>query len=292
MQLSLSRCATLLSALAVLACGRDRAPAASSDTTAATPAATTAPAPPVVTITGTEFAFDAPAQIPAGLTTLRFVSNGKQLHHASLIRLDQGKTFDDFAAALKKPGPPPAWMVEVGGPNAPGPNGGVSEVTQFLAPGNYAIVCFVPGPDGVPHFAKGMMRALTVTPATTAPLPEPNADAMVTLADYSFTLSAPLTAGKHTLRVVNSGQQPHEIVIVRLEPGKTGEQVAAWVEGNMHGPPPGLPVGGVTALAVGDSSFLPIDLTAGNYAFLCFLPDAKDGKVHVMHGMVKNITIG
>ena len=38
-----------------------------------------------------------------------------------------------------------------------------------------------------------------------------------------------------------------------------------------------------------------IDLTAsftpGDYTLLCFVPDAKDGKPHIAHGMVKNFTV-
>jgi hypothetical protein len=34
-----------------------------------------------------------------------------------------------------------------------------------------------------------------------------------------------------------------------------------------------------------------IDLTPGQYAFFCHLPDAGDGKPHVAHGMMKESTI-
>lgn len=296
MRLLCSRGVSLLPVLVVFAaCHRDQAPVAGRDTTATTASSAAAPAAaiPVVTITATEYAFTAPAQIPAGWTTLRIVSAGKELHHATLIQLEQGHTIEDLAAAIRKPGPLPTWAVMAGGPNAPSPNRGTAEVTQDLAAGNYVIACFVPGPDGVPHIAKGMMRALTVTPSTAAAQGvEPKADATITLSDYSFTLSSPLSAGSHVLRVENHGPQTHEMVMVRLDSGKTGQQVANWVDSHMKGPPPGTPIGGVTALAPGDSSFVPVDLTAGNYALLCFLPDAKDGKEHVAHGMIQDFTVG
>ena len=59
-----------------------------------------APAANVVTITAKDYSFDAPAEIPAGLTTIRLVTEGKELHHASLIKLDEGKTIDDFKQAM------------------------------------------------------------------------------------------------------------------------------------------------------------------------------------------------
>ncbi len=38
-------------------------------------------------------------------------------------------------------------------------------------------------------------------------------------------------------------------------------------------------------------AYLPVDLAAGNYLLVCFLPDAKDGKPHLAHGMIKEFTI-
>ena len=39
------------------------------------------------------------------------------------------------------------------------------------------------------------------------------------------------------------------------------------------------------------SEYFTADLTPGNYALLCFVPDAKDGKPHLEHGMVKQFKI-
>lgn len=285
--------APVLGAAVVAACSHATPDAKSTDSTTAAASAAAPASPNVLSITATDYAFDAPAQIPAGLTTIRVQSNGKEVHQAALIRIEQGKTFADFAAAVqamaKQNGPPPAWIVDAGGPNPPMPNG-TSEATEYLAPGTYAIVCFVPSPDGTPHIAKGMMRELTVTPSSGASAPAPNADASVTLADYSFTTAAPLTSGHHVIRVTNAGPQSHEVVLVRLAPGKTGQQFAQWVNG-MKGPPPGALLGGVAAMAPGDTAYFPADLTPGNYAFVCFVPDSKDGKPHVAHGMIHDFVV-
>ncbi|HEX6807074.1 MAG TPA: hypothetical protein VF118_03755 [Gemmatimonadaceae bacterium] len=286
------RVAPLVAAAAIAACTHSTPDAKTADsTTAAAPAPA---APNVLTITATDYMFDAPAQIPAGFTTIRVVDSGREPHQAALLRLEQGKTYADFTAAIKamgkQEGPPPAWIVDAGGPNPPMPNG-TSEAIEYLAPGTYAIVCFVPSPDGTPHIAKGMMRELTVTPATgTTAAAAPNADASVTLADYTFTDAAPLTTGHHLIRVTNNGPQSHEVVLIRLQPGKTGAQFAQWVNG-MKGPPPGALLGGIAAMAPGDTAYFPADLTPGTYAFVCFVPDRKDGKPHVMHGMVQDFEV-
>ncbi|MGH7646950.1 MAG: hypothetical protein ACREND_02455 [Gemmatimonadaceae bacterium] len=281
--------APVLAAVALVACTKPspNANAGGDSTTAAAPAAPAAPN--VLTITATDYAFDAPAEVPAGFTTIQVISKGKEIHQAALMRLEQGKTVADLAAAIKHAGPEPTWMIPAGGPNPPMPNG-TAESMQYLAPGNYAIVCFVPSPDGIPHIAKGMMRALTVMPVAAASAEAPNADATVTLADYSFTASSPLTAGHHVVRVTNAGPQAHEIVLVHLEPGKTGAEFAKWAE-TLKGPPPGALLGGVAAIAPGDTVYFPADFTPGSYAFLCFVPDAKDGKPHIAHGMVHDFEI-
>jgi uncharacterized cupredoxin-like copper-binding protein len=246
-----------------------------------------AAAPNLVTITSTEFAFAAPASIPAGATTIRLVNQGKEMHHVQLVRLGEGHTVQELAQM--QDGPIPDWVTFVGGPNAHAP-GGHSEATMVLEAGNYALVCLIPSPDGVPHVVKGMVKPLTVTPAESdAAVGE--ADVRMTLTDYAFEIAPELTAGRHTLHVTNAATQPHEIAMMRLAPGKTPQDMLAWMEAGMQGPPPAMPVGGTSLLSQGQSNTLAMDLEAGEYALLCFVPDAKDGRPHVAHGMVRQITV-
>ena len=246
------------------------------------------PATRTATVHAKDFAFVAPDSIPAGWTTIRFTNDGPNLHHLQIVRLDSGKTASDLAEALKKQGPPPMWMVMVGGPNAPNP-GSESNGTFNLQPGNYAMLCFVDTPDHVPHFAKGMMHAFTVT-ASSAVGSEPAADATVALSDYAFTVTGALTAGKHTIKVTNSGPQPHELELIRFAPGKTAKDLIAWLA-KFDGPPLGDAVGGVAGIVPGLNGSFTVDLTPGEYGFVCFFPDVKDGKTHLEHGMSKAFTV-
>lgn len=251
--------------------------------------------PNVVTITATDYAFALPDTIPAGLTTFRLVNQGKELHHASLVRLGGGKTAADFqaglAAAMQSHAPPPAWMAFVGGPNAV-TVGDTAITTQVVEPGSYVLVCWIPSLDGTPHVMKGMLHPLVVT-ASPAPVPAaPPTDVTITLTDYDFQLSQPLTAGRHVVRVDNAGAQGHEVVIAALAPGKTLHDFVAWEQGGEKGPlPTGQWLGGVTTLDVGLHSQFVTTLAPGNYLLLCFWPDAKDGKPHIMHGMAKQISV-
>ena len=245
-----------------------------------------------VTVAARDYGFEAPAKIPAGLNTIHLVNHGKELHQAQLIRLEDGKTVADLGKALKSQGPPPSWVKFVGGPNGIAP-GKEAEATSVLTPGNYAYICFIPSPDGVMHAAKGMIRPFEVTGASSGTAEElPPADVTIKLSDYKFEPSTPLTPGRHTIEVENAGPQPHEIVLLKLAPGKKVEDFATWAESGMKGPPPAEPLGGVTFLDKGAKGSFTADLAAGSYGLICFVPDAKDGKPHLVHGMMKTIKVG
>jgi len=252
------------------------------------------PTPVVVRVVATDFAFSAPDTIPAGVVTMWVVNQGKEPHQAVILRLAPGKTAADFASGLaamaKTPGTPPPWTAEAGGPNAelPGDSG---NATQVLQPGTYVLACFVPSRDGIPHVMKGMLRTIVVTGAPVAAPKEPDADVVVTLTDYAFALSKPVTAGAHTFRVDNNGAQHHELVLVGLAPGKKIKDVSAWAEGGMKGPPPMTRIMGVGGIDAGSHASFSGTLSAGNYGLICFLPDVKDGKSHDVHGMMLDFTV-
>jgi uncharacterized cupredoxin-like copper-binding protein len=248
----------------------------------------------VVTVTAVDYAFEAPDTIAAGRTTLRLVNKGKDFHHIWLIKLEGGHTLPELVEATKKQGPMPKWAVDVGGPNSPMP-GGENSATLDLEPGRYVMVCVIPAmADGQPHFMKGMVKELTVTPRRgveqAGKSVEPSADVVMTLDDYDFRLSAPITAATKSIRLRNVAAQTHEAVIVKLAPGATVQQFLEAME-KPQGPPPGALVGGITGIAKGRSVDIATSFTAGDYALVCFVPDAKDGKPHIAHGMVKSFTV-
>ena len=277
-----------LALLAILAC-RENRPAPPAAETSMAPA--TGPSANVVTYIARDYGFEGPAQVPAGPTLFRLDNQGKELHHLVIVRLDQGRTYDSLLAALKKPGPPPPWMHLVGGPNATNPSAN-SNATENLSEGHYALICFIPSADGVPHLAKGMTAPLEVVAATGPTAQEVAADVTITLTDYNFRLSSPLTPGSHVIRVENAGPQPHELVLVRIAEGKTVKDIEVWEKGGEKGLPPVSALGGIAPMMAKESGQFTVELTPGDYAFICFVPDMKDGKPHLSHGMVKSIKVG
>ncbi len=259
------------------------------------PVAAAPPAPASVTIHARDYAFDAPDTIPAGVTTFHLINDGPGLHHALLVRLDSGKTVADLIASLKKtPDAMPPWARYIGGPNAPD-SGKESVATLDLVPGNYAILCILTMPGGVPHYLRGMYRALTVmpAPATTAgtlKAVEPVADNAIQLSDFIFALAYPITPGTHTFQVVTAPGQPHEVLVVQLDSGKTAQDYVKWTQ-TMKGPAPAHAIGGTTAAAMGVVQTFTATFVPGNYLLICLVPDVKTGKPHFMEGMMQTVTV-
>jgi uncharacterized cupredoxin-like copper-binding protein len=247
-------------------------------------------APKTVIVTATDYRFEMPDTLPAGPTKIQLVNHGRELHQLFLVRLTSGKTAADLAAAMKKPGPMPAWAVEEGGPNGVDPAKSSLATIVDLEPGRYAALCIIPGPDGVPHVMKGMIRDIIVGPIVHGGSPERTPSSTISLFDYGFQPSKPLTGGHHLVLVRNDGKQTHELEIAKLLPGKTPRDLAAWAD-KMSGPPPAQFVGGVSPIAPGKSNEVALDLAPGHYVFLCFVPDAKDGKPHVTHRLVRDFEI-
>lgn len=251
--------------------------------------------PNVVSVVATDFAFDMPLSIPAGLTTFELKNRGNFQHHLAIVRLDSGKTAADGFAALIKAGRGvrPTWMHSIGGPNAsmPGEN---TNATLVLEPGSYLAYCEMPAPDPARHYAKGMVKGFVVTPKShTGALPA--ADLAIDLVDYDFVLSREITRGHHVISVSNSSAQPHMLALRRFPidypAGRAATDLVAWAGDPKGSIGPGETVGGVTEIAPGSHVLFDRDFREGKYLLMCFSPDVTDGKPHFRHGMQKEIIV-
>jgi hypothetical protein len=246
---------------------------------------------PVITVDAHDYAFVAPETIAAGLVTIAFKNLGHEPHHAQLLRLKDGVTFEQFTKALQAGEAAVFPLITAeGGPAMIG-HGGAAEVTLNLREGNYVLACFVPSPDGVPHLAKGMLRPLKVTAASGAVAAAPATVASVSMVDFAYTMPKLLPAGRSTLRVVNDGTQWHEIAIVRLAPGKTLDDVKRFWSAPPAGQPPFELAGGMQGLEPGGAGYMTLDLPPGEYAGICLIPDAASGTPHIHLGMIAGFTV-
>lgn len=119
----------------------------------------------LVEVVAREYTFEHPAEIPAGPTSFRLVNEGAEAHFLLVVRIPEGTTLDE---ALAFEGDPmEAGLMEGlegGESGVAAPDGQDEEFANLtLEPGQYGLLCFIPGPEGTPHAFMGMATSLTVT---------------------------------------------------------------------------------------------------------------------------------
>ncbi len=262
--------------------------------------------PNVVPLSSANYAFQAADTVDAGWTTFNFSNNGDDIHYAHIVQLDSGRSVPElleaYATAIRTSAPRPKWIKRFGGPGGAPPHGS-SAVTQNLEPGSYVWICPIEDNAGTPHFGKGESKAFVVRTATNpgGQATPPVASAVIRLMDFTFAVDS-LKAGRHTIRVENVGLEPHDVVMLKLAPGETLEDVRSFMNperarrpGKPDKPPPPLKslenmAGGVAVIASGMHVFFEADLTPGDYVLIC-MTTAPDGRAHIEHGMIQQIRI-
>ena len=238
-----------------------------------------------------DYGFSGPERIPGGLTTVRIVNEGRDLHHIQFLRLLEGKSAADFRAAIAAdPSRLPSWVQYAGGPNAHLP-GSQASATVNLTEGNYVLMCWIPDKNGVPHVALGMQKALFVRGGKPTKVSGAKAPITITQIDYQFILSKRIESGLHTIEVINHGSQPHELVVVKLAPGATVQDAIASFEPGASGPPQGELVGGITGIERGERMHFTGEFETGRYGLICFVPNAATGRPHFLHGMTTEFSV-
>jgi len=111
--------------------------------------------------------------------------------------------------------------------------------------------------------------------------------------EYSFSGPSRITGGIVSLRVVNSGEEPHQAAFYRLGRKVTVEQALDAFKRDESGGAAGKlmsPVGGANTVLPGRSQRLALRLPAGSYALFCFVRGA-DGQLHAQRGMVAGLAV-
>lgn len=275
---------------------------------------------PTVEFTAEDYEYhDLPDSIPAGLTRLSMTNAGDEDHHAMFMMLTGDATRDDFDAAVEAGDFEAIFEAaeSLGGPGSIGP-GATSSVILDLEPGTYIVACLVPDEEtGMLHAAMGMIADLEVTEAEGKSAAEPEADAEVDLVDYEFMgIPSEVGTGPLTWRVSDTGDEPHELVLYKQAPGVTYDQIEAIFQISsdaspvaspvdaeaepMASPvassegesvPPFTAVAGVAPMTSGYTNYLELDLEAGDYFAICFIPDDETGAPHFALGMIMPFTV-
>ncbi len=237
------------------------------------------------------------SEAPSGFVRVELTNNDKQMaHHAQLIELRKGVTFETFKADVMGPIGEGAFFKDgsvAGGPNAVGPNMTSSAIVDLKPGATYAVVCTLPAPDGKSHTSHGMIASFTVSddPGVTE---APEASSSVELVDFGFKGVEAVDWIK-PVEVKNTGTEPHELVILGAAKGKTLDDVRKALSapnGSASGPPPYVSFGGITAIAPGASQVFTPDVPKGDYLLICFVPDTKKNMMpHFVEGMIQPFTV-
>ena len=106
--------------------------------------------------------------------------------------------------------------------------------------------------------------------------------------EYVYQGPESIPGGWSRLTLDNQGQQPHDLIMVRLAEGKTVEDVMAALEA--EGPPEWATLyGGVSAQA-GQSESYVVDLEPGSYVMFSF-GDEEQGPPDAAQGMIRTLTV-
>ncbi|TNE58192.1 MAG: hypothetical protein EP340_06405 [Alphaproteobacteria bacterium] len=303
------------SALILSACGEGKkeeetaviSPAATEDMTSAV---VEAPGPNVLEIEAVGMSFEGPSEVPSGWTTIRMKNTSDMLHFAIVDVLPEGVTAEAFASDVAVPfqkamngmnagdeeatnaafGEFPAWIAELGRNGGPGftSAGHNSEATVYLAPGQYAIECYVKT-AGIFHTTPmedrplGMLLPLTVTESEAATgEPEANVTVNVTNSGYEIVEGA-LQVGSNMIRVNFVEQQAlptfvgNDIHLMRVSDESDLDVANSWMDWSapegMETPSPVEFVGGLNDLPQGAHGYFKVDLAPGDYAFIGEQPD-------------------
>ena len=103
------------------------------------------------------------------------------------------------------------------------------------------------------------------------------------------------------VRVHNAGREPHDLVLFKLAPGKSLEELRTALNPerarrpeSAEEPPPLESLvtgfGGIAVIAPGMEVFFQADLTPGEYVLAC-MTTAPDGQSHIEHGMIQQVSV-
>lgn len=248
---------------------------------------------PEVTITIANGEITVPAQVEAGRVLITYENLGEESSHPLLMQLPADVTLD---AAVTDLGPeamePPAWFLDATFPGFVGETlpGETSHAVVDLTPGTHVVLDDAPVPFEV-----------VASDATPAAAGVPQADGLVRLFEMGFEFPETVEPGRQVWEVTNTGDLPHELLLLRSSEPVTAEQILELFmmedeRATPVGGGPSLadiePVGGLGWLSPGATAWTEVDLEPGTYAAVCFVFDPETGMPHLMLGMVGTFTVG
>ncbi len=223
-----------------------------------------------------------PKTIEAGVAEITLKNSTKEGGGIQLVRVEGDHSKEEVFAKGEAWGdknkPLPEWMFLEGGVANTGP-GKSDSVTQTLKPGKYYALDLES--NGSAEFeVTGDGEGEVEAPAAT-----------IDATEYSFKATG-LKTGKNEVLFDNKGGQPHFVVGLPINQGKSIDDVKTFLK-EEKGKPPFTEQGSFdTAISEGGGKqVVNLELKKGNYALVCFIPDRQGGPPHVAKGMISEATV-
>jgi plastocyanin len=228
-------------------------------------------------------AFTVPKSVKGGTVRIEFKNSLGGEHSAQIIGAEDGHTPQEALKAGNAWGeggkPLPDWAVPAGGVGDVR-QGETASVTQELAPGSYLVADLNSGASATFEVTRGSGGAAAPAPAAT-----------IRATEYSFEADG-LEAGRNEVLFDNAGGEPHFVAAVGLKEGSTIDEARRFFKTEKGTPPFDESKSFSTAVVDGgQSQSVELDLEAGRYVLLCWVPDRKGGPPHVAKGMMSEVTV-
>lgn len=110
--------------------------------------------------------------------------------------------------------------------------------------------------------------------------------------EFSFTGPDTIAPGMTNVRFVNQGHQEHHLVLARMGPEHTLQELLHYAATSANPIPEWVTfVGAANVVEPGASTTSTIDLDEGNYALVCMVEDPADGMPHIAKGMSGELVV-
>lgn len=226
-----------------------------------------------------------PPELPAGIANVSFVNSTDAPYAPLVARLNEGVTTDALMEALAQGPEASLPLVSLLGGTQIGPQSSFN-ATFDLKPGTHVVLNFA---------GESAPQLFTVAEGNVSAETAPEADVTVSLLDFAFSLPTTISAGEQTWALENKGEQWHEMGIYRIDDSTTIAELRdimqQMVSSDAAAELPVEQVGFWMPLQQHERAWFNINLDAGTYVVVCFLPDFASGHAHMNLGMVQLLTV-
>jgi len=245
----------------------------------------------VLNVVANNGSIETPPTVPAGVTTVRLTIKGGVKREVVVHRVPAGTTPEDLVRGAA--GRPEHWFDQwsFGGPATPRDSALDATATLDLRPGRYALVAYEVDSVGRPRADKYVWREVTAM-ATSVLIPDRFAvpDLTVRIKDAKIDVLGIVRTGQRIVQVENAGTRPHDLLVVRLRPGKTIDDVRRWDRDRAEAPP-FVYVGGLTPMSNGVTAQTKLLLQSGVHVVLCAMRHAGTRERDYQRGVMASFKV-